>query len=353
MSDKPPVEAAWSPHTGDTLRRVSMIFVGLLLIVGVVALVGYLLRPVAPLPRTTLVTTNAPFSAATLLAESRGWFREAGVDVILVERPSGRVALGDLTDGHGDFATAAETPIMFALLKATPIKVIATLGVSFDNTTLVGRRDRGIETSEDLPGHRVGYAPGTNSQYFLDTFLEYRGHKQDSIERIPLKPDEMIAALKEGKVDMIACWSPLNHHAVEALGDNGQELRIGAIYRWSWNLVARNEELANGPLAPLIIAALRRATDEILRDPHTCARELSSRIGMPADKLAAVWKQTSFDVTLDQSLLLNLEQQARWAMASGLTDQKEVPNFLGGISSQALRTFDPEIVTLVDGKGRP
>lgn len=315
--------------------------------------VMYLLRPKPPLPKVSLITTTAPFSAASLLAHSRGWFRDAGVDVTLIERPSGRMALSELSDGQGDFATAAETPIMFALLKSTPIKVIATLGISFDNTTLVCRRDRGIRTSDDLPGHRVGFAPGTNSQYFLDTFLEYRGLKQDSVERIPLKPDEMLPALYDGKVDVLACWSPLNHQALARLGDNGQELRIGAIYRWSWNLVARNEELANGPLAVPVIRALMRATDEIRRDPLGCARELSPVIGMPVDKLVSVWKQTSFDVSLDQSLLLNLEQQARWAMASGLTDQKEIPNFLGCISSTALRTVDAELVTLVDGKGRP
>lgn len=323
------------------------------LVIAALGSVWYLLRPVPSLPKATLYTTVTPFSAASLLAESRGWFREAGVDVSVIERPSGRIALTELTDGQGDFATAAETPIMFALLKATPIKVIATLGVSFDNTTMVGRKDRGIETNEDLPGHRVGYAPGTNSQYFLDIFLEYRGHAPGSVERVPLKTSEMISALVDGKVDVIVTWSPHNDQALAALGENGQELRIGSIYRWSWNLVARNESLANGPLAAPILTALMRATAAIVNDPLTCARELSPRLGIPPDKLVEMWKQTSFDVTLDQSLLLHLEQQARWAMISGLTDQKEVPNFLAGISSQAMRSIDAEIVTLIDGKGRP
>lgn len=329
------------------------LLVGVVLLSVVSGTVVWLFTPHQPLPKATLITTRTPFSAASLLAHARGWFRAAGVDVNLEDRASGRNALAELVDGQGDFATAAETPIMFALLKSTPIKVIATLGVSFDNTTLVGRRDRGIESSLNLPGHRIGYAPGTNSQYFLDTFLEYRGHRPDSVERIPLKPDDMTQALVDGKVDVIATWSPLNHQALAALGGNGQELRIGAIYRWSWNLVARNEEIAKGPLAAPIIAALLRATAEITRDPVGCAQELSPLMGMPPDKLIQAWKQTTFDVTLDQSLLLNLEQQARWAMASGLTVEKEIPNFLGAISSQALRSLDPELVTLVDGKGRP
>jgi NitT/TauT family transport system substrate-binding protein len=341
------------PIAPRNARRGWLVTSAVVVVMALAGAAAWLLRPEPRLPTATLITTRAPFSAATMLAASRGWFREAGVEVTLEERLSGRMALADLTDGRGDFATAAETPIMFALLKTTPIKVIATLGVSFDNTTLVGRRDRGIDSSENLPGHRVGYAPGTNSQYFLDTFLEYRGHRADSVERIPLKPDEMLKALLDGQVDVIATWTPLNHQALSALGENGQELRIGTIYRWSWNLVARNEEVARSPLAAPILRALIRATAEILRDPAGCAEELSPRLGLPPDKLVQVWKQTSFDVTLDQSLLLNLEQQARWAMASGLTDQKEMPNFLSGICSDALRSIDPEIVTLIDGNGRP
>jgi len=330
-----------------------LIALAVVIVLALAAVTAHLLRPTEPLPTVTLFITRTPFSAASFLAESRGWFRDAGVDVTLEERQSGRKALAELTDGKGDFATAADTPIMFALLKATPIKVIATLAVSFDNTTLVARKDRGISSSDDLPGRRVGYAPGSNSQYFLDTFLEYRGHPQGSVERVPLKPEELNQALVDGQVDVIATWSPLNHHALTALGENGLELRLGPIYRWSWNLVARNEELANGPLAAPILRALMRASAEIIRDPQGCARELSAKFGMPPDKLVQVWHQTNFDVTLDQALLLNLEQQARWAMASGLTDQKELPNFLVGTSSQALRSIDPEIVTLVDGKGGP
>jgi NitT/TauT family transport system substrate-binding protein len=342
-----------APFVFVRLYRRSLIAGTVMSVLAIVAGVMYLLRPVVPLPKATLFTTQAPFSAASLLADSRGWFRDAGVDVTVEDRPSGRLALAELTDGKGDFATAAETPIMFALLKGRPIKVIAMLGVSFDNTTLVGRKDRGIMTSDNLPGHRVGYTPGTTSQYFLDTFLEYRDLPPGSVERIPLKPEEMIPALVNGHVDVIATWSPFNYQALAALGDNGQELRIGSVYRWNWNLVARNEELAKGPLAAPIISALMRATAEIIRDPQGCARELSPRLGMPADKLMQAWKYTRFDVTLDQSLLLTLEQQARWAIASGLTEQKEVPNFLGCISSHALRSIDAEIVSLIDGQRRP
>ena len=350
MSSAAPVPLSSAASQGNHRWAIG----GAIVVVLVAAvMLSWWFRPQPPLPTATLLTTSTPFSAASLLAYSRGWFREAGVDMKLEERSSGRAALMELSDGRGDFATAAETPIMFALLKASPIKVIATLGVSSDNTTLVGRRDRGITSSEDLAGHRVGYVPGTTSQYFLDTFLEYRGLRADIVERIPLKSDDMLPALLDGRVDVIATWSPLNHHALVALGDNGQELRIGAIYRWSWNLVARNEQVAKGPLAAPILRALMRATTEILRDPMGCAHELSARMGMPADKLVEAWELTNFDVTLDQSLLLNLEQQARWAMANGLTDQKEVPNFLGAITSHALRSIDPEIVTLVDGKATP
>jgi NitT/TauT family transport system substrate-binding protein len=273
-----------------------------------------------------------------------------GLDVTILPRQSGKGAITELADGQADFATASDTPIMFALLKSTPVKVIATLAVSSDNTTLVTRRDSGINTSDDLPKHRVGFAPGTTSQHFLDTFLEYRGLKSDSIERIPLKPEEMIDAIMTKKVDVISIWNPINYEALTQLGENGQEIKVGNIYRWSWHLVAGNQTIAKGPIAPKLLMALMRATEDIRRNPKLCAELLSTDLKLPPQVIQEMWTHTVFDVTLDQSVILNLEQQARWAITSGLNDIKEVPNFLPGISSEALRSVDSEIVSLVDGK---
>jgi NitT/TauT family transport system substrate-binding protein len=339
---------------GWTMKRRVMTGITFALLIALLAWGIVLhLTPPETLPKATLITSQTSFSASVMLAMKRGWFTEAGVDVTVVQRSTGKGALAELSDGHGDFATAAETPVMFALLKSPSLKLIAGLGLGTDTTTIVGRKDRGIESSSSLPGHKVGFVPGTNSQYFLDIFLEYHDIRPGAVVRIPLKPEDMIAALLEGRVDVISTWAPLNYQALQALGDVGVELRVGSIYRWSWNLVARNELVANSPMAEGVLRALVRASEEIRDHPRECAKELAPLLGLPEDKTLDIWERTSFDVTLAQSMLLSLELQTRWAINGGLTDLKEVPNFLPAISAEALRKVDPALVTVIDGKGRP
>lgn len=313
----------------------------------------FLSQPAISLPHISVITTCTPFSAAVLLAKERGWFSAAGIDVTVIQRSSGKEALAELIDGVADYATAADTPIMFALLKSPPVKMVATLSLSTDMLTMVARRDRGIQSSLDLQGKRIGFAMGTSSQYFLDTFLEFRAIKADAVMRIPLKPDELVQSLVDGKVDAIAAWTPLNYQAMEALGDKSQELHVGNIFRWSWNLVARNESIARNATTQRLLTALARASQALNDDPQTCARELAPILGISPEHILQTWDNTLFDVTLDQSLLLSLELQARWAMGTGLIEQKEVPNFLPAISSQALRSVDSRAVTLIDGDNHP
>jgi NitT/TauT family transport system substrate-binding protein len=332
-------------------RRLVLLCVGILVLTSSGIFIAKLAAPKSPLPHVTLITTRTPFSAAIFLAKERGWFEDAGVSVNVLERATGKEGLDELIDGTVDYATASDTAIMFSLLNAPPMKVVATVSISTDNLTIVARRDRGIESSLDLQGKRIGFAIGTNSQYFLDTFLEFRSLKPEAVLRVPLKPDELVQALIDGKVDAISTWTPLNRQAMEALGTKGHELRAGNAFRWSWNLVSRNESVARNATTPLILSALIRASRALKVDPQTCARDLAPTLEMSTEQLLQAWGHTLFDVTLDQSLILSLEMQARWAMGTSLTEHKNVPNFLPAISSQALRMVDSRAVTLIDGNG--
>ncbi len=50
---------------------------------------------------------------------------------------------------------------------------------------------------------------------------------------------------------------------------------------------------------------------------------------------------------LDQTILMSLEDEARWAMREGLTDKKEIPNYLDFIYVDALEQVKPETVTII------
>ena len=68
--------------------------------------------------------------------------------------------------------------------------------------------------------------------------------------------------------------------------------------------------------------------------------------GVDRDIIATLFDDMAFNLSLDQNLLLDLEDQARWIISYGYTDKK-VPNFLDYIYPDALRKVKPEAVTVI------
>ena len=54
-----------------------------------------------------------------------------------------------------------------------------------------------------------------------------------------------------------------------------------------------------------------------------------------------------YELTLDQGLLLAMEDQARWMMGNKLTYQTKVPNYLDYIDAEALLKVDPKAVSMM------
>ncbi|NVD75057.1 nitrate ABC transporter substrate-binding protein, partial [Duganella sp. BJB1802] len=61
----------------------------------------------------------------------------------------------------------------------------------------------------------------------------------------------------------------------------------------------------------------------------------------------AAWPAHHFGLELDQSLLLVLEDQSRWAIKAGLTGARAVPNFLDYIYLDGLKAVSPSEVTII------
>ena len=60
-----------------------------------------------------------------------------------------------------------------------------------------------------------------------------------------------------------------------------------------------------------------------------------------------IWPRQQFSLSLDQSLLAAMEDEARWMIKSGLTAEKRVPNFLDYIYEGGLKAIKPEAVSII------
>jgi len=71
------------------------------------------------------------------------------------------------------------------------------------------------------------------------------------------------------------------------------------------------------------------------------------RLGLDPGYMDTVWRQNQFALSLDQSLVTAMEDEARWLISSRLTTGTEVPDFLHYIEDDALQAVRPEAVSII------
>lgn len=291
----------------------------------------------------TIAVSRQPISAPVYVGYERKFFEREGLQVKLQPYWTGKQALEAVIRGKADFSTAAETPVLFAFFKDEPVVIIATIADSDRYFKIIARKDRKIETPRDLKGKVIGVTPGTNAQYFLDAYLSFHGISQQEVREISLQPEAMAAGFANGSIDAAVNWEPHIAKLRKKLGQNAVVLENELIYQVNWNMVAGRVYAAAHPeTVTKLLRGLIRAQDYIAGNPRESSAITAAYIGDAQFDLG----DFNFDVRLGQSLVLDLEEQARWAIRVGLTGKKEVPNFLNLLSFQGMETVAPDSVTV-------
>lgn len=143
----------------------------------------------------------------------------------------------------------------------------------------------------------------------------------------------------------------MNPHIINSknkLGGNAVEFSGKNIYTETYNIAVMQEFVnANPELISRIVRALVLAVDFIERNPEESISIISKTIGMGESQLAKLWDIYNFEISLKQSFVLTLEDQARWAIKNKLTNKTEVRNYLDYIYIDALESVKPEAVTII------
>jgi NitT/TauT family transport system substrate-binding protein len=95
------------------------------------------------------------------------------------------------------------------------------------------------------------------------------------------------------------------------------------------------------------LRALVRAERFCKDEPEAAHKIIADAINVSLKHMIELWPTFQFKVTLDQSLLLTLEDETRWAIKNKLTGRTDIPNYLNHIYLDALHTVTPEAVTII------
>ncbi|MBY0241177.1 MAG: NrtA/SsuA/CpmA family ABC transporter substrate-binding protein [Burkholderiaceae bacterium] len=305
--------------------------------------------PLAVQQEAVVIAISASYvgSCPVVAAQEQGYFKRAGVAVQLQPHPSGKAALSAALQATAQLATVADIPIMFAVMEQEPVSVVATIFKSDRDHGLLARAGSGVTGPASLKGKHIGVSFGTSAHFVLNTMLNRQLLAATDVTLHDLPADQFGPALEQGDVDVVSTWEPYLGIVQSQLGGQGAVFYAEDLYEIPYNLAGSKEYVVSHPetLKKVLRAVIQGAA--WCRDEPAAAQTMVAALMKPqGDKWRTLWPTYRFGVSLDQGLLLALEDETRWALANRLASGP-MPNYLHAIDFKPLKAVAPGAVTII------
>lgn len=295
----------------------------------------------------TLAVARSPLSLAIFVADDQRLFAAEGLELKLVEAPSGRSALQMMAAGRADVGTAADTAIMFEAFERSDFGVLATFAATSNDVQLLVRRSAGVRSSRDLAGKRIGVVAGTSAQYFLDSYLLAQDIDPRSLQQIALRPEEGVERLRRGDIDALSVFEPYAFQALTQLKGEVAVLSNSGGYTQSFHLVAQKKLLPERQAdLERLLRAVARAEALIREDPRRAQAIMRRRLQVEQAFVDWIWPRRMSVLALNEGLPKGLLGQARWALRAGHVAGRTMPDFEALMQPGPLRAVAPDAVGL-------
>ena len=155
-----------------------------------------------------------PGWTAFAIAEQKGWFKDAGVEVELLWFEYGP-SMEAYSAGKVDAVMVTNGDALVTGAGGAKNIMIVALDYSNGNDMIVARP--GIESVKDLKGKKIGIEVGFVEHLLLLKALEKNGLTEADVEIIPTPTGQTPQVLASGQVDAIGAWQPNSGAALKAL----------------------------------------------------------------------------------------------------------------------------------------
>lgn len=333
-----------------SLKMRFALFVLAALIIGGVALwmLRTLVSPVSPVSAVTIAVPTQINSALAIVATSQGLFQQADVNVISKPFVLGKDALKAVIDDQADLAVVADTPLMFSLHNGNKLDIIASISQGRRSLAVVTRNDRGIKTLQDLRGKSVAVSMGTNFTYFIDMILQTQGVPSSEINFVDLNTADTLTAFRAGRVDAAVVYQPFLSQLETELGNRIKVFYGDDVYAFRFLLVGKPLYIERHPEEIKRVLRALVAAEQLVRDhPAEARKSVGNAVNIDDALMAKLFNTEDYSISLDQAMLLALDDQTRWAMRRGIIGPGPIPNYLENVKYQYLESILPAAVKII------
>ena len=194
---------------------------------------------------------------------------------------------------------------------------------------------------------KIAIFKGTSSEIFLYYFLKTNNLTAEDVASINLRPEEMPIALLRGDIDAYAVWEPFAYNGANLLGNKSLVFSNNKIYPQTFNVVVNTDfALKNPNTLKKFLKALIKAEDFTRKNREESIKLVAESLGMDYQVLNKVWNDYDFSISLDRSLISNLEKDAKWALDSKIFQNTKIPDYRAMIYERPLKEIDPSAVNI-------
>jgi len=183
--------------------------------------------------------------AAVHLANVKGWYQAAGLDMTIQDGNGTNQTVQILGGGTGDIGHAALSSMMIARDKGFDLRAIACYCRNSDIGVMVPV-DSNIRTIADLRGKKIGHTASSLETPFLGDFLKAGGLTLADVDMVNLDGAAKLAAYLSGKLDGAFSSIPFFVPAVQPKRPSRAILLSDAgLHLPSYGLFARDATIAD------------------------------------------------------------------------------------------------------------
>lgn len=254
---------------------------------------GPALRPVSVVLDWTPNTNHS----GLYLAQSRGYFADAGIDLTIVE-PGDTSGLQLLAAGQADFAFSVAEGLVPAREQGAEVVSVATV-IQHNTSSLISLAESGITRPRDLAGHSYGSYGSELEEALIRTLVECDGGDPDTVELTPLSSDDFRIGLTEHQFDtawVFDAWDTIRLGQIDGLDVSTIPFldHTDCIPDWYTPLVATSQQhLDDDPeLVRDFLAALTHGYEDAIAEPQAAAdavHEAAPEIDEELLALSAQW----------------------------------------------------------------
>lgn len=296
------------------------------------------------------VTVGMDFSEVNTLifiAEKQNYFTANAINLTIKQYSSSATALDGLINGEVDVATSNEFNVVQQVLTNSEVKVFGTID-KVQQVYIIAHKGKGIENIQDFANKTIGVTLGSTSEFFLSRFLELNHVNMSQVTVVDAQPAEMGNLLKNGRVEAVVTWQPFV--------ENIENLMVNETVRWSvqagqpiYNVAVCTSDWATdqSEVANKFLRAIAQAEEYVINEAVNAKNAIREQLKYTETYVESIWPNHQFTLSLDQSLVLAMYDEAHWLIVSNRTQAQIAPNFTDCIYADSLETVKPESVNII------